>query len=173
MGTGSSNRKLIKPEENNFLSITLINKISHSKLEEFLIKFDVLFAMGTSALEGARIGMPVICLDYSFKKVDEGYKYKYLYEMSGYCTTERLESHSYHRGNNTMSKILQDLSTFKKINEISSKCYCHYKSNHSLIISASVLEKHLSKVNYKWEDFNRSHYKNSLKFLIYNKLRAM
>ena len=172
VGSGNYYKKLNSQEENNFFSINLINKILHSKLENFLAKFDVLFAMGTSVLDGARLGLPVVCLDYSYKKIHKGYKYKYFHEMIGYCTAERIESSSYNEGANTMSKILEDLSSSELKNQISSKCFHHYNSKHKLCVSAAILEKNLSKVDYQWMQFNTSDYKNSLKFSMYDKLRG-
>lgn len=45
---------------------------------------DILFAMGTSALEGASAGVPVVLLDVAYGPVAPGYRYSWLYERDGY-----------------------------------------------------------------------------------------
>ncbi len=45
---------------------------------------DVLFAMGTSALEGASAGIPPILLDVAYAPVPLGYRYSWLHEREGF-----------------------------------------------------------------------------------------
>ena len=39
--------------------------------------------MGTAALEGAKLGIPTILLDISYKSIKSEYNYRWLYERDG------------------------------------------------------------------------------------------
>ena len=66
--------------------------MSSKNLEEFIREFDLIFAMGTSALDAARVGMPVVRLDYSYKLIGSNYRYKFLHQVEGYSLGDRIES---------------------------------------------------------------------------------
>lgn len=51
---------------------------------------DILFAMGTSALEGARLGVPVFLLDYSYKPIAGSYRFRHLFEREDNCLAEEI-----------------------------------------------------------------------------------
>ncbi len=53
---------------------------------------DLLLAMGTSALEGAKLGVPTILLDASYRPVPDGYLYRWLHEAAGFSLADRLVS---------------------------------------------------------------------------------
>ena len=46
--------------------------------------------MGTSAIEGARLGIPTILLDYSYKSINGFYKYEFIYEKEGFSLGKKL-----------------------------------------------------------------------------------
>ncbi|MBO2636490.1 hypothetical protein I6M42_07400 [Shewanella algae] len=48
------------------------------------------FAMGTSALEMAARGLPTILLDYSYSKVPDSYRYRFIHEVVDYCVGENI-----------------------------------------------------------------------------------
>src|SRR5205823_7718665 len=60
---------------------TFTGSLTGRDLQRYLIeRVDLLVAMGTSALEGARLGIPTILLDIAYGRVKEGYEYKWLFE---------------------------------------------------------------------------------------------
>lgn len=63
--------------------------VSPDIMNELLIsKCDILFAMGTSALEGGKLGLPTVLMDI-LSKNEANYKYKWLYETKGYSLGKR------------------------------------------------------------------------------------
>ena len=49
-----------------------------------LTRYQLCFAMGTSALEAANAGRPTILVDSFNEPFEEDYKYRFLYETKGY-----------------------------------------------------------------------------------------
>jgi hypothetical protein len=49
-----------------------------------LSSLDILFAMGTSALEGARLGVPTALLDFSYGPVPADYRYRWLFDAEDF-----------------------------------------------------------------------------------------
>ncbi len=66
----------------------------------------MLFAMGTSTLDGAKLGIPTVRLDYSYKSIPKNYKYKFFHEVKGYSMGERVESSFFKNGNHTFEELL-------------------------------------------------------------------
>ena len=133
VGTGEKENILLKYNTENF-SIQRINHIEPTRLDEQLLKFDLYFAMGTSALDGARLGIPTIRLDYSFKKIEDDYKYKFLFDVKGYSLGENIDSKCYNDGLYTIDNVIE--KTINQKNDISTLSYDFYNKYHSLDSSA-------------------------------------
>ncbi|HLD98923.1 MAG TPA: hypothetical protein VJB59_01620 [Bdellovibrionota bacterium] len=112
-------------------------------LEDILLKnIDLLFAMGTSALEGARLGIPVVLLDVSYAHVQEGYIFRMLGQSGQYCLGRMISSESYEPGNRSLDSILSKLN--EDYDALSFKALAYFKANHSL---SKVVEDFLNLVN--------------------------
>lgn len=133
VGNGYKTNLLLKYNTDSF-SIQRISHIEPSKLYEQLLKFDLYFAMGTSALDGARLGVPTIRLDYSFQKIKEEYKYKFLFDVKGYSLGENINSKCYNNGLYTIDDIIIQILNEKV--KISTLIYNFYNKYHSLESSA-------------------------------------
>ena len=74
-------------------SVDFLGDLPPEELAAYLRdQVDVLFAMGTSALEGARLGLPVFVLDYSYKRVDAKYRFRFLFERAKYDLAEEISA---------------------------------------------------------------------------------
>lgn len=87
--------------------------INNSKLNDFFYEhpIDILFAMGTSALEGASRGIPTVrlpCLDKPLIKKDV---YKFIHDQNGYSLGEYLDTPFCSEGYYSMNVV------FEKINQ--------------------------------------------------------
>ncbi len=58
-----------------------VKSINYKHIDNYLLKFDVCFAMGTSVLETMKLGIPTLIMHYSFQKFKSLQKYQYLYEL--------------------------------------------------------------------------------------------
>ena len=79
------------------ISIELIDYISPGEIENFLLlnEIDILMAMGTSALEGARLGIPTILLDIAYNEVRDGYNYQWINERDGFTLGDVINQNHY------------------------------------------------------------------------------
>jgi hypothetical protein len=122
------------------LSIIFIDHLSPVELDKFLLDdTDILLAMGTSALEGAKLGIPTLLLDVSYKEVDDGYVYTWLHERKNAPIAEILNEDNLEIGNQTLKiKIGEAMSGYSQISKSESE---HFIKNHSLsTISDSFLQ---------------------------------
>jgi hypothetical protein len=71
------------------VQVRFLGELPLAAVEEHLAqRTDVLIAMGTSALEGARLGVPTLLLDLSYRKVPAGYAFSWLHERDGYSLAD-------------------------------------------------------------------------------------
>lgn len=93
-------------------------------------KVDILFAMGTSVLEGATIKLPSVVVPNAMEPF-ECNRYPYLYESRGYALgwypkqIDALEIQTH-----TIEEIFHDIYRDGKKAEIGEKCYQYYRQNH-------------------------------------------
>jgi len=122
------------------VSIRFVDHLPPSELDEFLLsETDVLFAMGTSAIEGAKLGIPTIPMDISFKEIPGGYVFTWLHERRVYAPSEVLDFKDLEFGNESLeTKVLQVTANYQSI---SKKELEYFNKNHSLdAISESLLK---------------------------------
>lgn len=130
---GSGDREhILKSQisEGEYFKIVLIPHLSPDDLDPFLIeKADILFAMGTSALEGAKLGIPTILMNFSYSPISNRYKYNHFFETENYSLGDLIsrkhEIHGY-----TMDQILEQLKGSQK--ELGQKSYSTFSAHHSL-----------------------------------------
>jgi hypothetical protein len=66
------------------IAVNFVSHVEPNALQDYLSQnVDLLCAMGTSALEGAKACVPVVCLDASYQPVTFNYKYRFLYQGEG------------------------------------------------------------------------------------------
>lgn len=96
----------------------------------FCKKVDIVFAMGTSVLDGATVKLPSVIIPNDVKPFSCN-KYSYLYETVGYSLgwgpdqIDDLEIVTH-----TAEEILEDIYVHNKKREIGEKCYEYYVKNH-------------------------------------------
>ena len=105
-------------------------------------KTDIVAAMGTSALEGAARAVPTILLDLSYKEIPENYRFKWLYEASGYNLAEQVTEEHLISETNSFSKLLLEYA--KDSSSVGESCSAYVKSYHSLDIVSHQLLRYLN-----------------------------
>ena len=107
--------------ENHFFELVFQGAMNLDDLKSFFNKkVDVLFAMGTSALEGGSIGIPTVLLDASYEEVSNGYKFNWLYESDGSNVGQFIGSSYFKNGKHHFSQIMRSVKYDKK--GIGTKC---------------------------------------------------
>lgn len=119
-------------------NINFIEHLEESELNTFLTsEVDILCAMGTSALEGAKFGIPTILLDIAYTEVPETYVYRWLYQRDGSTLGENLRDYNTNGCSyNSLKLLIEEYSNGESI--ISKRTYSYFLNNHSL---EKVVEK--------------------------------
>lgn len=94
-------------------------------------KVDILFAMGTSVLDGASIGIPSVVIPNSMKEFRCN-QYPYLYETKGYALgwyPEQIDDMGI--TTHTIREIFDDIYGCGRKGEIGRKCYEYYLEKHT------------------------------------------
>lgn len=127
---------------NNNIIIHFINNIYGEKLEQYLLENSTLhISMGTSALEGAKLGIPTIVIDYSKQKFPDYYLYRWLYECENYCLAGEIKDGilPYSTGRN-LGDIIDLISTEEGYTKESLACRTYLNKNHSIQSFISNIE---------------------------------
>lgn len=99
-------------------------------LDDFLLSQNILLGMGTSALEGAKLGVPTILLDPSYKEVSQSYHFKWIYDSIGYSLGSfDTDTHGKSR-NDSLFLLLNEVMT--DYNNVSYKTISYYNGSHSM-----------------------------------------
>lgn len=127
---------------NDYFEIIFIGEIENEKLADYLRKTaSVLFAMGVSALDGARIGLPTILLDFSYESIDDDYDFNYLFETEDYTLGREISSNPHKKGNHSLENMIDELYDEDKYQRLCDLCFEYYKSNHDINAVANKLLK--------------------------------
>ncbi|CAH0308436.1 hypothetical protein SRABI27_04672 [Pedobacter sp. Bi27] len=162
IGDGPFRFEIDKLDLNNeFFELEMLGAVSSEKLDDILInEVDILTAMGTSALEGAKFALPTIVLDFSYAKIVDNYKYRWLYNTEDFDLGHNISSKDFDRDGNSLKQII--LESFHNYSDISNKTLDYFLDNHSIdgVVEKLILATEES--NLKITDFPKSIFKKSL-----------
>ncbi|MFA6988641.1 MAG: hypothetical protein WC197_01100 [Candidatus Gastranaerophilaceae bacterium] len=126
------------------------------ELNNYLLNtIDILFAMGTSCLEGAKLNIPSVVLDYSYNEFPMNYKFKWLFESKDYSLGDFVSDVKENKHN--FEDIINSIYIDKQKKTIGEKCHNYFQTNHSI---NAVGDKLLEYLNEKSE-INMNFFKNS------------
>ena len=144
-------QKQLKKDVSNLSNITVkfIDFIAPEELDSFLLsEVDLLIAMGTSALEGAKLGLPTILLDLSYSEVPDGYLYKWFHEGSGYVLGGEITPANFKKNNNSLNNCIDTvISNFDNISMLSRQFFL---KNHSIAMVSSKFLDQISESSCSW-----------------------
>lgn len=147
-------------------SVRFISTIRGSKLDQELLKMDILFAMGTSALEGAKLGVPTILLDASYT-IPTFYKYKWIFETQNYSLGGLLHKYSHEISNN---RLMGDILFNSNYKEISAKSF-EYTKKHDIKKVFDSLIYYLNKSSFNPKFINEIGLFESIKNSLFYKIK--
>ena len=156
IGSGELERILNLDSQNQYFKIIKVGALEKDVVDKYLEKnIDAMFSMGTSALDGARIGLPVVLLDQSVTKVKDGYIFKFLFEAKGFDLGHPVSNLDFEIGNKTLENIISEIILNYK--NVSKKTLDYYSDNHSI---ESVSTKLLNLINtnsfYSFHEIDKS-----------------
>lgn len=113
---------------------------SHEAKELLVRKADILFANGTSALDGASLAIPTVNIDGCLSDYPENYRFIWIFQREGYSLGDIIDKDSsLHSLGHTMPSLLSQLE--KNSAEIGGKCKKYHDENHSLETVINKVEK--------------------------------
>lgn len=169
IGDGKHMFSLPKNKNHNF-EIKHYKKIDHDELQEFIIESDLFAGMGTSVLEAARYGVPSLCLDIYYKKINFPYSFNWIFQKKKYDLGALIQSRKYINNTNELDIRLSELINNKE--NISNKTKLYFKNNHSLDNYISTFEKEINSSSFYYTDFDNKVFEKSLTRRVYSKIKS-
>ena len=122
----------------NCIRVHFIDHLAPHLLDNFLLdETDILMAMGTSALEGAKLGTPTLLLDVAYGEVPSGYLFQWLHERKGFSLGDVLGPEHIAPGNHSLADRLGEASA--DYMGVSARAAEHFKKFHALPTVAEEL----------------------------------
>jgi hypothetical protein len=154
------------------ISIVYHGSIAHQDIDKFIhTSIDILMAMGTSALEGAKLRKPTFILDPILEEVKKDYFFRLLYATTEYDLGHFIDERDYIDRNTSLEDLLKDI--FENYAFHSSKSYSYFFENHNL---ENVKNKFLDKVlnsGLEYSMLDPLFFKKPLFLRLYNQLRGL
>ncbi len=114
--------------------------VAAEKLDHWLAEHvQVLFAMGTAALDGAKNSIPTVLLDFSYSPINGDYVYDLLHETKGFTLGRLIRAEQIKPGNSSLEEILTLVASNPE--SIGQDARRYFETNHSLDkVTAKFLE---------------------------------
>ena len=114
-----------------YFSVAYRGTLGAQDLDRFLGQdVDILFAMGTSALEGAKLGVPTVLLDVAYGPVPDGYVFKWLFDSTLFGLGSLIRLQPLEPSNTSLSHIMDALIADRPALSATTHRYC--LENHSM-----------------------------------------
>lgn len=167
-----SNMLKRKTIEHTFFHVVKAGVVTGEALDEYLLdQVDLLMAMGTSALEGAKLGVPTILLDASYGPVKEGYKFRWLFESKNYGLADMINVDNFEKNNHSLDRAIDAL--INDYSRLSDKTYDYCVRNHSIVSVTETFIGALTVASFRYRDINPDVLKKSLIRKSYEYIRKM
>jgi hypothetical protein len=155
IGDGPFKNKLSDLDVNhNWFRLEILGSLKLNVLDSYLIEnTDVLTGMGTSALEGAKLGIPTILLDISYFPVKGDYIFKWLHETKNYDLGHDITKLDIQEGNLSLNKMFDEI--LFNYNNLSKRTIDYFINNHEM---KTVMDKFILKVNESEMKFSEEKY---------------
>ena len=153
---------------NNQIKIDYINNLQGESLDNYLLQYSSLhIAQGTSALEGAKLGIPTILIDAAREKFPDNYLYRWLYECEDFCLGGEIKNGQlpYNNGR-SLSEILETISTDEGYRKESEACRLYLEKNHSIKSFVDRLEEACNKTTMTTSDYCNTRFSKNMYYIL-------
>ena len=151
--------------------IEMAGVVTGAALEGRLGSLDLLTAMGTSALEGARLGVPTVLLDISHSPVHGDYLFRWLHDTHDFILGEILQKRHMTTGNDSLERIMDSLS--ERWRELSTRTYNYFQANHSLEVVSTQVWAAAAQTGYTYGNIDQRLLRKSFSRRLYEFLRGV
>jgi hypothetical protein len=172
VGSGNYAKNLrIDAQALNRIGVHFIDHFAPHLLDNFLLdEVDILIAMGTSALEGAKLGTPTLLLDVAYGEVPSGYLFQWLHERKGFSLGDVLGPEHFAPGNHSLADRLEE--ALADYMGVSARAAEHFKTFHALPTVAEKLLTFARETSCTYGDLTSAQLvERGLMYSIFNKLR--
>lgn len=155
-----------------YFELEIMGALSSVELDDFLFsKVDVLTAMGTSALEGAKFGIPTILLDMSLFPIKEGYCFRWLFDTKNFDLAHEIIQDDLIIGNESLKLMILDITRNFKF--LSVKTFNYFKEKHELGLVVGKFLLHVGNTELIFEDIDPKILKKSIIRKVYDKSKSI
>jgi hypothetical protein len=135
----------------------------------FLQNIDLSFGMGTSALESAKLGIPTILVDASYKEFPDDYKYIWLHDTINYSLGTFIDFYPNNNKGKSMKEIIYE---FQRTNvSLSKEALRYVRESHSISDVTNMLLNYAVTTESKLRNFNRYVYRQKAFFQFFRLLK--
>ena len=129
-------------------------------LKKFLLaNVDIMTSMGTAALDSAKLGIPTVLLDVSYKPIKGNYRFRWIYDSIN-CLGAIIDSTYFENGEKSIDRLLKEIEAdYKRVSE-RTMIYC--EENHSVGVVGKRFWETIQKSSFEYQDFNPLILKKSL-----------
>ncbi|SDW85648.1 hypothetical protein SAMN05444410_106144 [Hydrobacter penzbergensis] len=157
--------------DNHYFKLDMKGPMTPDALDRFLAtEVNVLTAMGTSALEGAKLAIPTILLDISYYPIKGDYLFRWLHDTKDYDLGHDISSKDYVENNSSLETMF--LSLFEQYEELSRKAFEYFKNNHDIGVTARRLVSAIEHTNFAIENVPPYLLKRTFLRKLYDKMRG-
>ncbi|MGA2079069.1 MAG: hypothetical protein ABSH53_00415 [Holophaga sp.] len=152
--------------QHDLFRLDLVGPVPGSELSQYLLDHaDLVLAMGTSALEGGKLGIPTILLDFSLAPVRGDYRFRWLFEAKGGDVGHEIGPGDLAPGEDSLGKALGNLEA--DFEGLSRACYRHCLENHEISVIADRFKAFLGTSRFRYQDIPPALLRRSLPRRIY------
>jgi glycosyltransferase involved in cell wall biosynthesis len=170
IGTGDCECMIREFKAKPHLKINFLGTITEN-LDNFLKSYDVCFAMGTSALESAKLGIPTVLVDASYDELPKYYKYRWIFETQNFILGYLLPTDKVNKNKLSMQDVFYVLNNNDLVRDIAKNCYEYVIKYHSLENVSKNLINFISKSTLTIQELRQLQINNTLFHKIYKVLK--
>ena len=146
--------------DSKYFNLKIVGVIPKNQLDQYLIdNIDINAAMGTSALESAKLSIPTIVLDFSHKEIIGDYIFRWLHNTTNFDVAHNISTLDFKKDNKSLEKMLKHFEQEKKILE--NKSYQYFQNNHTIESVSSKLIQFVELYSTRFENINNLYFKKS------------
>lgn len=151
VGSGDFDARLREVARRLRIDVTFVDSLSPAAVDNFLRReVDLLMAMGTSALEGAKLGVPTILLDVAYRRVPDAYRFTWLHDRTGFTLGDVLGAKHLAEDEDSLLDRLTELR--EDSSKISQRATSYFQANHSLPTVATAVLDAAGEARCRWGD---------------------
>lgn len=159
------------PVEHEWFIKHKVTPIKAADINSFLLNnVDAMFALATSSLEAAKLGIPTIMLDSAYKALTDDYIYHFITERKGCELTHVMSKGDFKKGNDSFEKIMDGI--INRYEEVGKACRVYFVRNHSLSNVGETLVHLLRESTFTYDMINPELLKSFAIWDLYLKFRG-